>query len=103
MSDFFRRLAWWRRRRVADEELREELEFHLAEEAAEREDDGLPSADARRRAHLDLGNALLIREDVRSLWTWTALEQLVQDVRYALRTMVRYRLVVGLAVLSLAL
>ena len=103
MSEFFRRLAWWRRRRVADEELREELEFHLAEEAAEREDDGVSSADARRCAHLDLGNALLIREDVRTLWSWTTLEQLLQDARYALRTMLRYRLVVGLAVVSLAL
>jgi len=103
MSAVFRRLAWWRRRRVAEEELREELEFHLAEETAEHQDDGMSSADARRRAHLDLGNPILIREDVRTLWTWTTLEQLGQDVRYALRTMVRYRLVVGLAIVSLAL
>ncbi|HEY1305718.1 MAG TPA: ABC transporter permease [Vicinamibacterales bacterium] len=103
MSAFFRRLAWWRRRRVTEEELREELEFHLAEEAHEREDEGVSSEEARRRAHLDLGNAQLIREDVRPLWTWITIEQLGQDVRYALRTMVRYRLVVGLAIVSLAL
>ena len=103
MKDLFRRLAWWRRRRISEENLREELEFHLAEEAAEREDDGVSSAEARRRAHLDLGNTQLIREDARTLWTWTLLEQFVQDVRYALRTMVRYRLAVGLAIVSLAL
>jgi macrolide transport system ATP-binding/permease protein len=103
MRALFRRLAWWRRRHVTEEELREELEFHLAEEAAARQDDGLSSVNARQGAHLDLGNTLLIREDVRTLWTWTTLEQLVQDARYALRTMVRYRLVVGLAILSLAL
>ena len=102
MSDLFRRLAWWRPR-LREEELREELEFHLAEEAAEREDDGVSSEEARRRAHIDLGNTQLIREDVRTLWTWTTLEQLVQDARYALRTMVRYRLAVGLAIVSLAL
>jgi predicted permease len=103
MSALFRRLAWWRRRRVTEEELREELEFHLAEEAAEHQDDGRSAAAARRLARLDLGNPQLIREDVRTLWTWITLEQLGQDVRYALRTMVRSRLVVGLAIVSLAL
>jgi predicted permease len=103
MSDLFRRLASWRRRRVTEDELRDELEFHLAEEAAERQEDGVSPEYARRRAHLDLGNTVLIREDVRTLWTWTTLEQIVQDARYALRTMVRYRLVMGLAMASLAL
>jgi len=103
MSALFRRLAWWRRRRPSEEELRQELEFHLAEEAADRQDDGVSPQEARRRAHLDLGNTLLIREDVRTLWTWSTLEQIAQDARYALRTMVRYRLVMGLAIASLAL
>src|SRR5262245_16824577 len=96
------RFAWWRRRHMKEEDLREELEFHLAEEAAERQDEGMSFDEARRRAHLDLGNAQLIREDTRTLWTWTTVEQVGQDVRYALRTMVRYRLVVGLAIVSLA-
>src|SRR5262249_6134393 len=67
------------------------------------QDEGVSSEEARRRAHLDLGNAQLIREDVRTVWTWTTFEQVAQDARYALRTMVRYRLVVGLAIVSLAL
>src|SRR5688572_14754161 len=103
MSDLLRRLRWWRRRRITEEQLREELEFHLAQEAVERQGEGVSSRDAHRSAHLDLGNTLLIREDVRTLWTWTTLEQLVQDARFALRTMVRYRLVMGLAIVSLAL
>jgi macrolide transport system ATP-binding/permease protein len=103
MNGLFRRLAWWRRRRVTEKDLQDELAFHLAEEAAERQDEGVSAPDARRSAHLDLGNVLLIREDVRALWTWTTVEQFLQDARYALRTMVRYRLAVGLAIVSLAL
>jgi hypothetical protein len=88
---------------VTEEELREELEFHLDEEAAERQDEGASLARSTASRSPRSRERALIREDVRTLWTWTTLEQLVQDVRYALRTMVRYRLVVGLAMLSLAL
>src|SRR4030095_796120 len=77
--------------------------FHLAEEAGERQADGVPEDEAQWAARRDLGNALLIREDTRSLWTWTTIEQFAQDVRYAVRTMFRHRLVAGLAALSLAL
>jgi predicted permease len=103
MSALFDRVAWWRRRRAREEDLREELEFHLGEEAADRQCEGLSPDVARRRAHLDLGNTLLIREEARTLWTWIPFERLVQDVRYALRTMIRNRLVAGLAIVSLAL
>jgi macrolide transport system ATP-binding/permease protein len=45
----------------------------------------------------------LLREDTRTLWTWTLLEQLAQDVRYALRTLFKNRALSAFAVLSLAL
>jgi hypothetical protein len=37
------------------------------------------------------------------MWTWTFWEQLPQDLRYAVRTMMANRTVTALAVLSLAL
>lgn len=37
------------------------------------------------------------------MWTWTFFEQLVQDFRYVLRTMVNNRAFTALAALSLAL
>src|SRR5262245_16098974 len=97
------KLLWWIRRRQKETELREELEFHMSEEAGEREADGLSRDEARAAARRDLGNVTLITEDTRALWTWTILEQFAQDARYALRTMARNKAVSAFAVLSLAM
>src|SRR6266850_520912 len=103
MTSLFRKFTWWMRRRRKEDELREELQFHLAEEAEERQADGLPEDQARWAARRDLGNVTLLREDTRALWTWTPLEQLAQDLRYAVRMMFRNRAFTALAALSLAL
>jgi macrolide transport system ATP-binding/permease protein len=103
MTALFRKLTWWLQRRRKEAELREELQFHLAEEADERRGDGLSADQARSAAHRDLGNVTLLREDTRSLWTWTPLEQLAQDLRYGLRMMFKNRVFSALAILSLAL
>jgi macrolide transport system ATP-binding/permease protein len=99
----WRRLAWWFQRNRREDALRAELEFHLDEETRERRDDGMGAETAARAARRDLGNVTLVREDARALWTWTLLEQLVQDVRYAFRTMWRSRTVTAVAALTLAL
>ncbi len=74
------RLAdWWRRDRL-EGELAEELRFHrehLVRDAG--------PGEARRR----LGNETLVREETRDLWSIRWLDQLQQDVRYALRGMAR--------------
>src|SRR5436190_973220 len=103
MSSLFRKFTWWTQRRRKEDELRQELQFHLEEETQERQADGLSEDQARWAAHRDLGNLTLLREDTRTLWTWTLLEQLAQDVRYALRTLFKSRAVSAFAVLSLAL
>lgn len=103
MKPFFRRLLWLFDRRRREAELREELEFHIAEDAGDREAAGLPAADARRAARLELGNFTRVREETRAAWGWTLIEQFAQDLRYALRTMAANRLFTLLAVLSLAL
>ena len=69
----------------------------------ERRAEGLPASEAAWAARRDLGNATLLREDARTLWSWVLLEQLAQDVRYGLRGMFKNRLFTGLAALSLAL
>ncbi len=99
----FRKLSWWMQRRRREAELREELEFHLDEEAEARRADGLPSDQARSAARRDLGNVTLLREETRTLWTWTLLEQVAQDLRFALRTMRKNPAFTALAALSLAL
>jgi macrolide transport system ATP-binding/permease protein len=103
MISLFRKFTWWVQRRRREDELREELQFHLAEEADERQADGLSEEQASWAARRDLGNVTLLREDTRPLWSWILLEQLAQDVRYGLRTMFKNRVFTLLAALSLAL
>jgi macrolide transport system ATP-binding/permease protein len=103
MTSLLRKLTWWLQRRRKEDELREELQFHLAEEVGERRADGLPEEQARWAARRDLGNVTLLREDARTLWSWILLEQLAQDVRYGLRGMFKNRMFTALAALSLAL
>ena len=98
-----RKLGWWLRRDRREQDLREELQFHLDQEAAEREAEGLTGDQAQRAARLHLGNRTVVEERVRAEWSWTFLEQLVQDVRYATRAMVHNRAFTALTVLSLAL
>ena len=103
MIRLWRKLHWWLLRRRKEEELREELQFHLEEEAEARQAHGASAAEAVRGAHRDLGNATLLREEARALWSWTLVEQLAQDIRYGVRVMSRDRLFTALAALSLAL
>jgi macrolide transport system ATP-binding/permease protein len=103
MMTFFRRFVWWAKRRRKDDELREELQFHLDEEAEQRQAEGVAKDQARWAAHRELGNVTLLQENTRALWTWTFLEQVVQDLRYGLRTMRSNRSFTAVAALSLAL
>jgi predicted permease len=103
VNPFLHKLRWWIERRRKEDEIREELQFHLDEEADRSESDGLTSDEARRAARRDLGNLTLVEENVRAISTFTWLEQLAQDVRYAARTMLDNRTFTCLAVFSLAL
>jgi macrolide transport system ATP-binding/permease protein len=103
MISFFRKLKWLTQRRSKEAELRDELQFHLDEEAEERLAEGLAAEQAKRAARRNLGNVASIQEDTRAMWGWTTLEQIAQDVRYAVRTMANAKVFSALAVLSLAL
>ena len=61
---FFRKLRWWAERDRKEEELREELQFHLDEEAERRRAEGLPEEHAARAARRDLGNVTVLEERV---------------------------------------
>jgi predicted permease len=103
MSSLLRRIRWWLQGSRKEAELREELQFHLTAEAEERRANGLRDDEARSAAQRDLGNEARVREDVRAVWTWRPIDELTQDVRYALRTMATHRAVSIFAALSLAL
>ena len=103
MTPMFRKLHWWFQRRRKEDDIREELQFHLAEEVEQRRADGLSADDAKSAAYRDLGNVTLVREDARTLWSWVLLEQCAQDLRYGFRGMLKNPMFTALAALTLAL
>jgi predicted permease len=102
-TSFFRKLGWLMRRRIKEAELREEIQFHIEEEAEEREAQGLTREEAQRAGRLDLGNIGLVQEDTRTTWGWPRPEQFVQDILYAAHALWRQPAFSVAAVLTLAL
>jgi MacB-like periplasmic core domain len=103
MTAFFRKLRWMTQRSRREAELREELRFHVEQEADERQDDGLTEDEARWAARREIGNLALVEEDTRAAWGWTGLEQLVRDIGYGLRQLRRDRSFSAIAIATLAL
>ncbi|MCI0363489.1 MAG: ABC transporter permease [Phycisphaerales bacterium] len=103
MNSFFRKLRWWTRRPDREAELREELRFHLEEEAEQRQEDGRGADEARWAARRELGNLALVEENTRAAWGWARLEHLARDAAYGLRQVRRNPMFSGLAIATLAL
>jgi predicted permease len=85
------------------EALREEMELHLAEQAAELQADGMTPECARAEARRRFGNVGLTHEESREVWMTRFWSELVQDVLYGCRIMTANKAFSALAVLSLAL
>src|SRR4051812_19250717 len=98
-----RRLRYWMESARRSEGLREEMELHLAERAAELQADGMTAERARAEARRRFGNVGLKQEESREIWIKRFWSELSQDVRYGFRTMASNKVFSALAVLSLAL
>ena len=90
-------------RRRSDDEFAREVETHLAMEIEEQIGRGVPPDQARAAAVRAFGNPTRVREDFRERSPWFALDVLLQDVRYGLRSLRRAPLVTLVALGSLAL
>ena len=95
-------MRWWQtKRRNAD--LERELRSDLELEEEEQRERGLSAEEAHYAARRAFGNTTLIREQTRAVWSWSWLEQLVRDVKYGTRTLLRSPEFAFVSVLVMAL
>jgi hypothetical protein len=100
---FFSRLASVGTRRAQDERLREEINEHIALQTAENTRAGLSPVEARRQALLKFGGVEAIKQDYRARRGLPFVENVVQDVRFALRSLSHTPGLTAFVVMTLAL
>ena len=91
------------RRPAAENELDDELRFHLERQIAKYVSSGMREEEATRRARLEFGGIDQVKDECREARGISFLETLVQDLRYGARTLLRAPAFTACAVLTLAL
>src|SRR5262245_44186863 len=92
-----------RRRKRALESLERDIRDHIERETRDNMDRGMSVDDARRAAYQKFGNVARTQEDVRAVWHHVWFEQLIQDVKYAIRTLRRNPVFALAAITTLAI
>jgi predicted permease len=83
-------MNWLKRlflRRHIYTELSGEIREHLEEKIEELVATGMPRKEATAAARREFGNVTLMEENSRDVWRWPSIENLLMDLRYALRTL----------------
>ncbi|HWE83310.1 MAG TPA: ABC transporter permease [Terracidiphilus sp.] len=91
------------RRKRSTSDFSDEIQAHLALEADELEASGMPQAEAERRARAAFGSVAVARErfNLRGRILW--LENLLRDLQFGVRMMLRNPALTAVAVLTLAI
>src|ERR1700760_4737730 len=98
-------MSWKRffQRRARREEAARELEAYLQTETEENIQRGMSPQEARRAAHIKLGNVTNILGDIRQQDSLGLIETLWHDLRYGLRVLLKHRGFALVSLLTLAL
>ena len=103
LDDLRFRLHTLFRRNVAEDDLDDELRFHLERAAEQHVARGLSTREAWRRARLEFGQVDAVKDDCRQSWGIRQLDALQQDVTYALRLIRKHPGLSAVAAVSLAI
>jgi putative ABC transport system permease protein len=87
LNELWQRLRRLVGRRRLDRDLDDEIAFHLAMRAQKIREAGTPEAESNYAARRQLGNAALVKQNIRAIWTFPSFESLWQDLRYGARTL----------------
>jgi putative ABC transport system permease protein len=103
LHDLLFRLRTLFRLHTAENDLHDELRFHLDQQVAKYVKSGMTEAEAVRRARLEFGGLDQVKDECREARGISLVETLVQDLRYTTRTLLHTPGFTACAVLTLAL
>src|SRR5215470_11426546 len=99
----WRRLLSLLRRGRYEREMEEEMRFHLEMQIERNLASGMPAEEARYAARRQFGNQTWLKEVSREMWSLNLIETLIQDLRYATRTLFKSPGFAAIVILTLGL
>jgi predicted permease len=100
---FLRRLRALFRKEELDQELSDELAFHLEKQIEQNLAAGMSAEEARYAALRSFGGVEQVKEECRDAWGVRFIDNLLQDIRFCFRMLVKNPGVTGVMIMTLAL